>query len=462
MNESLLKNGWRGRGEINDEKLAVIRRQFLPAALEIQDTPPSPAGRWLAFSLMMLFTAAVLWACFGEVDIVVTAPGRIIPGGQVKVIQPLDTGTVQKIHVKEGDRVKKGQLLVSLDPTYAQADNERISQQIADLSSQQSWRQALEHWLASDRSEEATLLFPANGDLLLQRKAQQLYQQQRDEITARVQTLHMEHEAALAEQQTANAELNRVKESLPILNEQVEAYSYLYDKKYGAKVQYLQIKQQQVELQTSIPILRSRRRQLEETAAALKSGTLALLLEQRKNNLMELHQLDSQLAGLKQDVKKAHQRQQQKILKAPVAGTVQQLAIHTIGGVVTPAQELMKIVPEQAVMEAEALIQNRDIGFINQGQSAEIKVDTFNFTKYGVIDASIKHIAQDATADEHLGWVYAMRFKLSKDKINIENKSVRLSPGMAVTVEIKTGKRRLIEFFLSPLLRYRQESVRER
>jgi len=141
---------------------------------------------------------------------------------------------------------------------------------------------------------------------------------------------------------------------------------------------------------------------------------------------------------------------------------VQQLAIHTVGGVVTPAQELMKVVPEQAVVEVEALVQNKDIGFIHEGQIAEVKVDTFNFTKYGIIDAEVTSISQDAIADENLGWVFHMRVKLSKDHVDVENKSVRLSPGMSVTAEIKTGKRRLIEFFLSPLLRYKQESIRER
>lgn len=457
-----IKTAWQDRARLGDKNLATTQRQFLPAALEIQDTPPSPAGRWLSFSLMALFSIGILWACFGEVDIVVTAPGRVIPSGQVKIIQPLETGTVKRIHVRDGDTVQQGQPLISLDTTYAGADNQRIHQQLTDLSLQVSWREALEYWLALNRQQETDLQFSVNASQQQQQKARQLYAQQRDELKARLNGLHKEQAAAEAELATVAAELNRVELALPILNEQVKAYKYLYDKQYGAKVQYLQIKQQQVELEKSIPILESRRRQFKETAASLESRTQSVLLEQRKNNLLELERLTNEIAVLEQDAIKAQQRERQQILIAPVSGTVQQLAIHTIGGVVTPAQELMKIVPKQAHMEIEALVQNKDIGFINAGQVAEVKVDTFNFTKYGVIDAEVKHIANDAIADEHLGWVFPMRLLLQKESIAIENKTVRLSPGMSITAEVKTGKRRLIEFFLSPLLRYRQESVRER
>lgn len=268
--------------------------------------------------------------------------------------------------------------------------------------------------------------------------------------------------AAQAEQRMAAAELTRTQDALPILAERVEAYKYLQDKKYGAKVQYLQILQQQVEMEKSIPVLKARQSQLKETVAALDARLQTQLLEQRKNNLLELERLNNEIAVLKQEFTKANQRHKQQTLTAPVDGVVQQLAIHTIGGVVTPAQELMKVVPQNATVEVEALVQNKDIGFISQGQTAEVKVDTFNFTKYGVIDAEVINITQDAVADENLGWVFQMRLKLDKNSVDVNEKPIKLSPGMSIMAEVKTGKRRLIEFFLSPLLRYKQESIRER
>lgn len=149
-------------------------------------------------------------------------------------------------------------------------------------------------------------------------------------------------------------------------------------------------------------------------------------------------------------------------LTAPVDGVIQQLAIHTVGGVVTPAQQLMLVVPRNNLLEVEAFVQNKEIGFVETGQKAEIKIETFPFTRYGTIDAEIINISNDAIADENLGLVYAARVLMKESVIQVGQKLVNLTPGMAVTVEVKTGKRKLIDFLMSPLLRYKDESMRER
>jgi len=143
-------------------------------------------------------------------------------------------------------------------------------------------------------------------------------------------------------------------------------------------------------------------------------------------------------------------------------GTVQKLAVHTVGGVVTPAQLLMVIVPRDNVLEVEAMLPNKDIGFVNPGQDAEVKVETFPFTKYGTLHGKITQVSSDAIQDEKLGLIYSIRVRLAKDALPVENKTVRLTPGMAVMVEIKTGTRRVIEYFLSPLIQVGSESLRER
>ncbi len=158
----------------------------------------------------------------------------------------------------------------------------------------------------------------------------------------------------------------------------------------------------------------------------------------------------------------ATQPHKQQNITAPINGTVQQLQVHTIGGVVQPAQALMQIVPEDAPMEIEAWILNKDIGFVEEGQIAEIKIDTFNFTKYGIIDGTLTHIFDDAVSDEEQGLRYLANVKIDKEWMQVDKRKIRLSPGMSVAVEVKTGQRRLIEYFLSPLLRFKQESLGER
>jgi hemolysin D len=187
-----------------------------------------------------------------------------------------------------------------------------------------------------------------------------------------------------------------------------------------------------------------------------------MISERYKLTLQELHELTTQESTLREELLKAEQRSSNYLLKAPIDGTVQELAVTTIGGVVTPAQEIMKIVPENSAVEVEARFLNKDIGFIHPGQLAEIKVDTFNFTKYSVVDAELADISGDAIQDEQLGLVYKARLIPSESALQVGGKLVNLAPGMTVTAEVKTGQRRVIEFFLSPLLRYKQESLGER
>jgi hemolysin D len=204
------------------------------------------------------------------------------------------------------------------------------------------------------------------------------------------------------------------------------------------------------------------------------------LAEFRRNRFDELTKAEAKAAGLAQDVIKAEKRSEFQQLTAPVDGVVQQLAVHTVGGVVTPAQALLALVPIESHLEIEAMVSNQDIGFVHAGQEAEIKVQTFNFTRYGLLHGEVLSVSQDAigrdpaqtqdkqqadkpaAAPDTQSPVYAARISLDRTEMQIEDKLVSLSPGMAVTAEIKTGERTVLSYLLSPLRKYRQESLRER
>jgi len=205
--------------------------------------------------------------------------------------------------------------------------------------------------------------------------------------------------------------------------------------------------------------------------------------EYRRERYTELVEAERKAKGLSEDLIRAQHRTALQVLTAPVDGTVQQLAVHTIGGVVTPAQTLLVVVPIESHIEIEAMVLNRDIGFIHAGQDAEIKVDAFNFNRYGllhgtVMNVSTDSITRDKPVDKSSGadpgaqdessepanqeLVYAARVSLDRTQMQIDDRLVDLSPGMAVTVEIKTGSRRIISYLLSPLMRYKQDALRER
>ena len=198
-------------------------RPFLPAALEVQETPPSPLGRALLWLLLALFATAIAWACLGRVDIVVTATGRVVPTGQVKQVQAPELGTVAALLVGEGDVVAAGQALLRLDPAYVEADRVQLREQLNDIAVQATWRGALEQWLADGAPRLAPDKLPPRFAAVDQVKADTLYRQHRLEISASLEVLARELAANRAERATLQAERDGVRSTLQVLAQRVAA-----------------------------------------------------------------------------------------------------------------------------------------------------------------------------------------------------------------------------------------------
>jgi len=265
-----------------------------------------------------------------------------------------------------------------------------------------------------------------------------------------------------AQLRVAEARIEKLRTTLPYIEQQVEAIATLQKKGFASKLRLLELQQVQVESEQDII---TELAGMQEARSAIKASAQELAREEaeiRSNRLDELVEAERQLKAVTQELLKAERRSSLRLLTAPVAGTVQQLSIHTVGGVVEAAKPLMVIVPKDSKLEVEAKILNRDIGFVKVGQSAEIKLEAFPYTKYGVINGRVLHISSDAIADEQLGLVYEARIEMSAAAIQVQDKMVNLTAGMATTVEVKTGNRRVLEYILTPLLRYRAEALRER
>jgi len=443
---------------------------FLPAAIEVERRPSSKAGRIIIWLIVLLFVVALVWASLGKIDIVAVAQGKVIPSETVKQIQPLETARIKSIYVKEGQRVQQGQLLIELDSKGVKAELESIKAKLSGVTHNALRLSLLAQFLESaehDLAEFRVALI--SDDLPLQQKAQLL--QEYAEVRSMFASYQSEGAQLSAEQSMARAEISKKQLVMPVLKERVDALDTLQKKSYGSKLQYLELKQALIEAQQDLAVQKTRLDQLKQAERGVITQWRLYLADKRKQTLAELNALQVQKNTLDHHVTQAEQRMQHYRLTAPISGRVQQLATTTIGGVVQSAQTLMQLVPSESALEVEAMILNKDIGFVQEGQQAAVKIDTFNFTKYGLIDAEIISLSDDALADEvtglqspdnHAGLVYSARLKLSRDSLVVDGRQVRLSPGMSVTTEIKTGQRRLIEFFLSPLLRYKQESLGER
>jgi hemolysin D len=453
---------------------------FLPAALEIVETPPSPLGRSLALVIAAVFCAAIAWAAIGKTDIIASAPGKIVASGRSKVLQPFETGVVRAIHVRDGQPVKVGDVLVELDPTINTAESNRIR---SDLMSAKLDVARLTAALDVSADPLQTFHPPADAPADLVATQREFLIKQIEEYKAKIAGLDQQQAQKAAERDTIQAEIDKLTAVGPVIEQRLTIQQSLYARELGSKIAYLQTLQQSIEQKHELAVDHNKLREAEAALAAITHSRLQAAAEYQRTIYGQLTEAERKAGGLTQDLAKAQERTNLQQLKAPINGYVQQLAIHTVGGVVTPAQELLVVVPAAGQLEIEARVSNQDIGFIKVGQTAEIKVGTFNFTRYGLLHGEVRSVSHDAivrdkseqaskgnssSADQKSDQggdqdlYYAARISLDRTSMNIDDAEVNLAPGMAVTAEIKTGSRSLLEYLLSPLLRYKHDSMRER
>lgn len=452
-------------------------REFLPAALEVLETPPSPAGRLLGLTIVAFFVAALAWSFLGKVDILATAPGQVLPAGEVKIIQPLDAGLVRSIHIQDGDHVSAGQLLIELDPTQAAADTQRLASDLIQARLDVARLTALKN--NAETGAPLALAAPQGAPPDLVDEARDAMIAQAAEQSAKVADLTRQIGEKAAETAEANAELDKINAEAPVLAEKERIHHDLTVQGYGTSLAYLDAQQQLIEARHERTAQVARAAQTRETTGALEVQRTGARAEYEADILSDLRKAEAQQSELSQELIQAQQKAGQSELRSPIDGVVDQLAVHTLGGVVTPAEHLLIVVPDNHQLTIEAELANRDVGFVHVGQPVKIKVETFNFTRYGLLDGRVVGVsrdvilpdAQQAANDQAQAGsqssrgpspTYVARIVPAKTSMIIDGRAEQLQPGMSVTSEIKTGERTIIDYLLSPLSRRAQESFHER
>jgi hemolysin D len=453
---------WAARHELTGPARHANELAFLPAALSLQETPAHPAPRRVAMVVCALFVIALVWATFGQIDIVAVAPGRIVVSERTKTLQPLEAGVVRRVLVKDGDAVKTGQVLVELDATNANADGASVSEQWSAARSEERRTGALATALQLGK---APVLAAAGDEAQAKTSALKDNAQLRAEwsdINAKLAKLSAEQTRRQAELVTVRELIKKLEATVPIARQRETDFKSLSDQGFMSNHAGQDRTRERIELESDLATQRAR---LSEAQAALVESQRARIsyLAETQRTLSERHAVSaSKRQQLAQELSKTDQRSKLTQLVAPVDGTVQQVAIHTEGGVVTTAQVLMVIVPKDAQVTAEVVVDNKDIGFVSAGQTVAVKLETFPFTRYGTINATVKSVVADAVNDEKKGAIFPATLSLQQATIDVDGKRISLSPGMNVTAEIKTGKRRVIEYLLSPIQRSVSESLGER
>ena len=438
-----------------------LQYEFLPAAEEIVETPATPLGALVVWLITLLLIVALAWSYFGRIDIVAVANGKISTEGSTKIIQPAISGVVTNINVHEGQRVKKGETLLALDKTTAEKDVATANQSLsaarverdilrrlavggntdeiinnADLPDET--KAMLRHFASSQTALSAARQQAANGMISNYQRQLQFNQQAKNQLETNAQNL--KNRKVEIEKQLPNA--NPV-DKLRLQNELTSIDQRITSANSAVLGQNQQL------LQSQSALTQAQNQSQTQTAETNSAFSNQIITAEKR------------IIELENNLVKARQVLAQTNITAPVDGTVLSLTVKTIGGVVNAGQQLAQIVPEKVPLYVDAALDNQDVGFVKPGQRVVVKVATYPFQRYGYLEGTVENISPDAIQDDKKGLIYKAKIKLNDEKSSKQNQ-LKLLPGMSVSAEITTGQRRIIEFFLDPLMTKADESLKVR
>lgn len=478
---SILREAWRAQNTADRARQARRETEFLPAALEIIESPPSPLGRLLLLLLCALLFVALLWSLIAKIDIIVVGAGRVAPLESVKTVSWAGAGNdgmvgvVRALNVSEGQQVRRGDVLIALDPTMADAESAQARRGRDSAQAEAARAGALMTYLASGRIVAPALPGQSAQEAAIQAQLVRTTIAEYEARAASIAQQRAEKEAALAD---ALTQARMTRDTLALLDREIAMRTELASKGYQSKVSLLQIQQMRIEREREIARNESLAVQTRAALADLAQQSRQLREGMARGSLVELTKASDTASVQGEELAKAQRRTALMQIRAPIDGTVEQLKVRTVGGAVQAAQPLLTIVPQGGALFIEALIPNAEIGFVAVGQPVQVKVDAFPFTDYGMLTGTVASIGRDSVEEPAAGdrpdltplSGFKVRIRLASDRLaagacadrTAPCPQLRVSPGMRVQAEIRTGRRRIIQYLLSPLMSATAEAGRER
>lgn len=432
---------------------------FLSGIESILSTRPSKL-LWLVPSLIgMLVLFIILWLTFSQIDVIAPSLGKTIPSSRMILIQAKETSTIEKINVKNGQSVKKGDLLVEFRNNVENFDNSSMKAKYETLLLKKIFLEEMLKYIDTNNKEKEIENNEISPNLL--KLVNDKLNSHISSYYTEVKSLNAKIEKVVFEKKMIETEVKKLLKLLPFTQYKLEQMKKLVEKGLEPEISLKDLEEKYIEEKSNISIKEDEINKLSIQYEISKQELIQFKNNTKKELLEEFNKTTDELSTTLPEVNKSNYLLESKVIYAIEDGFIYNLNNGTSGRVAQSGEVIMELIPTSSPLEVEAKVLNRDIGFVHVGQEVKVKIDSFKFTKYGYIEGVVTNIAKSSILDEKLGEIYPVLIELKKDTMRIDDKNIKLIPGMTCSVDIKIGKRRLIEYIISPMIRYKDEALRE-
>ena len=412
---------------------------------------------FLSLGTVGLVALLVAWAAWAELDEVTHGQGQVVAAQRTQVIQNLEGGILREILVREGDVVEKNQLLARLDnlgaaSQYREAMNKALENQVA-LVRLEAEKNGTQPVFSAELREKAPQIVSDQ---------EEMFQTRRDKFISEAQLLESQYKQRLEDVDEQQGRKVQLEKTLALAEERRDIAKPLVDRKLFSKVDYLDLEQRVVTLGGDIEALSSTMSKAKEAAEEARRKLALRKAEMEAQISEEINKRRTELTSLQEVLSAGGDRVTRTELRSPVRGTVKRVVVNTLGGVVRPGDPVMEVVPLDDTLLVEARIRPADIAFIHADQKAMVKISAYDFSIYGGLEARVEQISADTIEDRKGEYYYLVKLRTQKNAINYRNEQLPIIPGMVASVDIISGKKSILDYLLKPILKARQNALRER
>ncbi len=439
-------------------RLSEKDKEYIDAIAEALSEHTPKKSRYAIYFWILAVAGFIIWASYAEIDEIVRGSGEVVPSGNNQIVQNLEGGIVKEIYVKIGDEVNKSTPLLKIENQKARAQMLSTAIKIEELKAKikrlQAEANGVEFDINTTDNQKYLNRFLSNE--------KRLYDSRKRELDLKIKTLKEKINQKVSSLNETSVRVRDLNNTANLITKEIEIIEPMVEQGVKSKVDLIHLKSKMSKIleelhsaQNSIPTIKASIKEIRHTIEQIRQ-------EFRNRARTELNAAEGELLRLKKSYIALQDEVNRTVVRSPIKGIVQKLYIHTIGGVIKPAQDLVEIVPTDDQLWLEVKIKPSDIAFIYPGQKAVVKISAYDYAIYGSLEGEVVHISADTTKDKRDRAWYIVHIKTKKNYLGSKDKPLKIIPGMTVNVDIMTGKKTLMDYIIKPILRAKEYTFTER